>query len=91
MRIRRALSLAAGELDQVPRLRAIRAQYPHVVIGTLGVDGAWQARIPRQDGETILTRYQLKELLDRLAEVLGEQDPDQAGTGPDQPAERENG
>jgi hypothetical protein len=70
---RPALSVVAGgEPDQMPRLRAFRQQYPELVIGTLGFGGAWQARIPERDGETVLTRYLLKDLLDRLAELLGE-------------------
>ena len=71
-RTRSALSLVPHEPDQVPRLRAFREQYPHVVIGTLGPAGAWQARIPEENGETVLTRYLLKDLLDRLGELLGE-------------------
>lgn len=89
MRIQRALSVVAGERDQVPRLQALRLRHPHVIIGTLGIDGAWQARIPQQNGETILTRYQLKDLLDRLAEVLSEQGTDQAEPGREQMTDRE--
>jgi hypothetical protein len=74
VRTRRALSALAGEPDQVPRLRAFRAQYPQVVIGTLGVAGAWQARIPEHNGEIVMTRYMLRDLLDKLDEVLAEQE-----------------
>jgi hypothetical protein len=28
--------------------------------------GWWQARIPEQNGETVITRYRLRELLDKL-------------------------
>ena len=66
------LSPVRGEPDQVPRLKAFRARYPQVVIGTLGYGGAWQARIPEEHGETVITRYLLEDLLDRLAELLGE-------------------
>jgi hypothetical protein len=71
-------SLVWGEPDQVPRLRAFRAAYPQLVIGILGYGGAWQARIPEEDGETVFTRYLLKDLLDRLATLLGE--PPDGGT-----------
>jgi hypothetical protein len=71
-RTRPALSLLRSEPDQVPRLRAFREQHPRVVIGTLGPAGAWQARIPEENGETVVTRYLLKDLLDRLDELLGE-------------------
>jgi hypothetical protein len=71
-------SLVWGEPDQVQRLRAFRAAYPPVVIGTLGYGGAWQARIPEENGETVFTRYLLKDLLDRLAALLGE--PPDEGT-----------
>ncbi len=66
------LFLVQGEPDQVLRLRAFRAAYPQVTIGVVGYGGAWQARIPERNGETVLTRYLLKELLDKLSELLGE-------------------
>ena len=31
--------------------------------------GTWQARIPEPDGETVITRYTLRELLDKLDEL----------------------
>jgi hypothetical protein len=33
-----------------------------------------QARIPEPHGETVITRYTLRELLDRLDELIIEQD-----------------
>jgi hypothetical protein len=63
------LSVAYGEPDQVPRLRAFRERYPQAVIGTLGPASAWQARIPEENGETVVTRYLLSDLLDRLEEI----------------------
>jgi hypothetical protein len=71
-RIRPALALAVDEQEQLPRLRRFQASHPQVVIGTLGARGAWQARIPEPDGETVATRWHLRDLLDRLAELLGE-------------------
>ena len=64
----RALRLARQEPDQVLRLQAFRAAHPHVIIGDGGF-GVWQARIPEQDGERIISRYTLRELLDKLDEM----------------------
>lgn len=64
------LRLAPDEPDQVPRLQAFRAAYPEVVIGEGGFSREWQARFPApNDGEEIITRYTLRELLDRLGEI----------------------
>lgn len=71
-RTRPALSLAHGEPDQVPRLTAFRRAHPKAVIGTLGSGGPWQARIPGPSGETVAARYTLRELLDRLDELMAE-------------------
>ena len=59
------LRLAACEEDQIPRLAAFRAGHREVIIGDGGF-GTWQARIPEPDGETIITRYALRDLLDQL-------------------------
>jgi hypothetical protein len=66
------LRLAACEEDQIPWLAAFRAAHPEVVIGDPGF-GAWQARIPEPEvnGETVITRYTLRELLGKLDEVTG--------------------
>ena len=71
------LRLVPDEPDQVVRLREFRAAYPHVIIGAGGF-GTWQARIPEPDGETVATRYTLRELLDRLDELTAGRrgDPD---------------
>ncbi|MGH3191690.1 MAG: hypothetical protein ACRDPY_34570 [Streptosporangiaceae bacterium] len=64
------LRLALGEADQVPRLAAFRAAHPGVIIGE-GEFGTWEARIPEAaDGETTAVRYTLRELLDKLDELL---------------------
>ena len=67
-RTRPALRLARDEPDQVPRLLAFRAAHPHVIIGA-GEFGVWQALIPRPDGETVINRYELKALLDKLESI----------------------
>ena len=65
--------LRGGDREQLPRLRLFRAVYPQLVIEMIGDRGAWQARMPEEeDGETVLTRWHLVDLLDRLAELLGE-------------------
>jgi hypothetical protein len=61
-----------GAADQYPRLQAFRERHPEIVIGTLGRGGPWQARIPEDHGETVVTRYTLRDLLDRLDELTGE-------------------
>jgi hypothetical protein len=40
-----------------------------VIIGDGGF-GTWQARIPESHGETVITRYTLRELLDKLGELI---------------------
>ena len=53
------------------RLARFRAAHPEVIIGDGGF-GTVQARIPEPDGETVITRYMLSELLDRLDELTTE-------------------
>jgi hypothetical protein len=69
------LRLAADELDQVLRLQEFRAAHPDVIAGT-DEFGTWQARIPEPNGETILTRFTLRALLDKLDELTGQPDAD---------------
>ncbi len=68
---RPALRLVREEPDQVLRLEAFRAAHREVIIGDGGF-GVWQARIPEPDGERIISRYTLRELLDKLGELIGE-------------------
>ncbi len=65
-----ALSLVADEQDQVMRLARFRASYPQAQIYPVR-PGAWQAGITGPDGQTVITRYTLRELLDKLDELLG--------------------
>jgi hypothetical protein len=62
--------LAPDDPDQILRLRAFRAAHPDVIVGD-NEFGTIQARIPEKNGETIITRYSLRELLDKLDEVTG--------------------
>jgi hypothetical protein len=68
-RIRSGLHLIPEELDQVVRLARFRAAHPDVIVGDGGF-GTMQARIPEPAGETVITRYTLRELLDKLGELL---------------------
>jgi hypothetical protein len=67
--IRSGLRLVPGELDQVGRLARFRKRHPDVIVGDGGF-GTMQARIPEPDGEIVITRYSLRELLDKLDELL---------------------
>ncbi len=69
------LYVVPDEPDQVLRLARFRAAHPDVIIGDGGF-GTWQARIPEASGETVITRYTLRELLDKLAELNGEHTSD---------------
>jgi hypothetical protein len=57
--------------DELARLRQFRVGHPDVLIGDGGF-GTWQALIPEPEvnGETVVTRYTLRELLDRLADIF---------------------
>jgi hypothetical protein len=65
-----ALRIVPDELDQLARLARFRTAHPAVVIET-GEFGTWQARIPEPDGETIIVRHRLVEVLDKLDELTG--------------------
>lgn len=54
--------------DQVPRLLAFRERHPEV---TVELAGLWYARIAAS-GETIVARYELRQVLDELARLLGD-------------------
>jgi hypothetical protein len=66
---RPALSLAPDEPDQVPRLHRFRAEHPGIAIHA-GL-GYWQALLPQRAGEIVITRYLLKDLLDKLDALTG--------------------
>src|SRR3954466_12139367 len=66
--IRSGLRFLPDELDQAIRLARFRAAHPDVIVGDGGV-GTVQARIPKPDGEIVITRYTLRELLDKLGEL----------------------
>jgi len=57
-----------GEVDQVVRLEQFRGAHPDVKIDFRAP--VWRAVVPADNSETVLTRYQLKTLLDKLAELL---------------------
>jgi hypothetical protein len=55
--------------DQVPRLLAFRAAHPEI---SVELDRYWRAKIPATSGETTITRYELRDVLDELARLLGD-------------------
>jgi hypothetical protein len=63
------LSLVHGDLDQVLRLNQYRRDHPGVTV--CAGPGYWQAQIPQRNGETVITRYQLRDLLDKLDTLTG--------------------
>jgi hypothetical protein len=63
--------LPGGYWDQRVRLEAFRREHPTIVIGAIEF-GCWQALIFEFNGETVTVRHSLRELLDKLAETLGE-------------------
>jgi hypothetical protein len=56
---------------QLIRLDRFRAQHPGAVIKRDDGFGYWQAWMPAGNGGTVITRYGLKDLLDKLDELLG--------------------
>jgi protein-tyrosine-phosphatase len=66
---RPARRLVPDELEQVMRLARFRQAHPGVMVGA--GRGWWQAVIPEPDGEQVITRYTLGQLLDRLDELIG--------------------
>lgn len=56
---------------QLWRLGQFRARNPGVMIRRDVGFGFWQAWIPVSNGGTVITRYLLQDLLDKLEELLG--------------------
>jgi hypothetical protein len=56
---------------QLWRLGQFRARNPGIVIRRDTHLGFWQAWIPVSNGGTVITRYLLQELLDKLEDLLG--------------------
>lgn len=54
--------------DQASRRRRFQDAHPQVRIFFLGP--AWQGLIPLPDGEAVITRYELRDLLDVLEQRL---------------------
>ena len=72
----RAVPSKLEQPDQVVRLARFRNEHPDVIIAPAEF-GTWQARIPEPHGETVTSRYTLKDLLDKLDELTS-----QPGAGP---------
>lgn len=56
---------------QLWRLGQFRARNPGVTIRRDAGFGFWQAWIPVSNGGTVITRYLLQDLLDKLEDLLG--------------------
>ena len=54
-------------VDQVPRRLAYEAAHPDVKITYRGP--YWKAVVPESNGETVVTRYDLRQLLDALEQL----------------------
>jgi hypothetical protein len=57
--------------EQLWRLGRFRARNPGVMIKRDAGFGFWQAWIPESNGGTVITRYPLQDLLDKLDELFG--------------------
>jgi hypothetical protein len=62
-----ARRLVPDELEQVMRLARFRQAHPGVMVGA--GRGWWQAVISQANGEQVITRYTLSQLLDKLEEL----------------------
>jgi len=72
-----------GYVDQVPRRLEYEASHPGVEILYLGP--YWQAIIREKGGQTIITRYELRALLDKLESLDAADDGEPGSEGPDLP------
>jgi hypothetical protein len=61
--------------ELVPRLKRLRQDHPEVKIVKRA---PWEATVPEPDGERTIVRWELRDLLDRLDELLTVV-PDDAG------------
>ncbi len=57
-----------GYVDQVPRRLAYEKAHPNVEIAYFGP--YWRAVVREGNGETVVVRYELKTLLDKLGELF---------------------
>ena len=67
-------AISGGYEDEVSRRRRFEAAHPEVRISV--VRNAWQAVIPREGGEDVVTRYELRALLDELERRLASRGDD---------------
>ena len=58
-----------GDPAELAWLDRFRGEHPDVLVGGGGF-GTWQALIPEPNGETVVVRYTLRELLDKLDELF---------------------
>ena len=79
------MSSGLEQPEQLRRLDRFRARHPRVVINRVGGFDFWQAWIPEGTGGSVITRYVLADLLDKLDEIqppaaADSSRPDQAHT-----------
>jgi hypothetical protein len=67
-------AVPGGYEDQVVRRQRFEAAHPEVRIAP--VRAAWQAIIPTERGEDVVTRYELRHLLDELERRLASREGD---------------
>jgi len=60
-------------VDQVPRKLAFEKAHPDAVIDYRGP--YWQAVVPEENGETVVTRISLAQLMDKLESLDGHPNP----------------
>ena len=71
-------AVPAEDYDEVVRLAAFRRAHPEVVVDGGGRE-RWRARMPHPGGEVVVSRYELRDLLDELGRLLGASQPDDPG------------
>lgn len=65
-------AISGGSEDQVVRRARFESAHPDIRIARVGA--AWQTTIPTDTGEDVVTRYELRTLLDELERRLGGRD-----------------
>lgn len=58
-------TVLSDDFDQLPRKRVFESRHPEAFIGMITSD-TWQARIRQMNGETVITRWYLRDLMDEL-------------------------
>lgn len=74
----RSLAVAGGPalLDPVSRLKRFREEHPDIEVI---LRGPWEALIPEPDGQRVIVRWELSDLLDEIDRRLAARDAIPAG------------